>query len=132
MLALDAESHHPFTSFQSSAGKFQHKENFLIVQSNAAVPSVTLYRLASIAGLGSALILLVNAAKRSSLIPTSDLTQLLAPFAEVLALGARAIAITGDVADVSCHEMLLDSAEAAVGPGRCRCSAGFSTPWGCE
>jgi hypothetical protein len=47
----------------------------------------TLYRLASIAGVGSALILLVNAAKRSSLIPTTDLTQLLAPFAEVLALG---------------------------------------------
>ena len=37
--------------------------------------------------MGSALILLVNAAKRSSLIPTTDLTQLLAPVAEILALG---------------------------------------------
>jgi hypothetical protein len=44
-------------------------------------------RLAATAGMGSALILLVNAAKRGSLIPASDLTQLLAPFAEVLALG---------------------------------------------
>lgn len=46
-----------------------------------------LYRLASIAGVGSAIILLVNAAKRSGLIPTTDLTQLLAPLAEILALG---------------------------------------------
>ena len=48
---------------------------------------MVLYRLASLAGVGSALILLVNAAKRSSLIPTTDLTQILAPFAEILALG---------------------------------------------
>ena len=86
MLAINAEPQ-SFTSFQSSTGKPQHKEKFRAVQSSTAVPSVTLYRLASIAGVGSALILLVNAAKRSSLIPTSDLTQLLAPFAEVLALG---------------------------------------------
>lgn len=46
-----------------------------------------LFRLAAIAGAGGALILLVNAAKRSALIPASDLTQLLAPFAEILALG---------------------------------------------
>ncbi|RRI03153.1 hypothetical protein EH240_11050 [Mesorhizobium tamadayense] len=43
--------------------------------------------MAAVAGVGSALILLINAAKRSSLIPTTDLTQLLAPLAEILALG---------------------------------------------
>jgi hypothetical protein len=56
-------------------------------QATDSVPKTGLYRLAAVAGLGSALILLVNAAKRSGLIPASDLTQLLAPFAEVLALG---------------------------------------------
>jgi hypothetical protein len=55
--------------------------------SSAAVSSVILYRLASIAGAGSSLVLMVNAAKRSSLIATTDLTQLLAPLAEILALG---------------------------------------------
>lgn len=54
---------------------------------STSIPNITLFRLASVAGLWSALILLVNAAKRSSLIPTTDLTQLLAPFAEILALG---------------------------------------------
>lgn len=44
------------------------------------------YRLAGVAGLISAAVLLVNAAKRAHLIPTSALTQLLAPLAEVLAL----------------------------------------------
>ena len=86
MLARNAELSRPqsFTPFQSSAGTGM---NFGPVQSGAAVPSATLYRLASVAGMGSALILLVNAAKRSSLIPTTDLTQLLAPFAEIMALG---------------------------------------------
>jgi hypothetical protein len=51
------------------------------------VSDSTLYKLASIAGGGSAVILLINAAKRAALIPATDLTQLLAPFAEVLALG---------------------------------------------
>lgn len=55
--------------------------------STTTVSNVTLYRLAAAAGMGSAVILLVNAAKRGSLIPASDLTQLLAPFAEVFALG---------------------------------------------
>jgi hypothetical protein len=55
--------------------------------SSKSVSSATLYRFASIGGVGSAIILLINAAKRSSLIPASDLTQLLAPFAEILALG---------------------------------------------
>ncbi|MER9132750.1 hypothetical protein [Mesorhizobium sp. M0768] len=89
MLARNAEPHRSqsFTSSQRPAEEPQHKENFATVQSSAAVPGVTLYRLASVAGMGSALILLVNAAKRSSLIPTTDLTQLLAPLAEILALG---------------------------------------------
>ena len=89
MLARNAELSRPqsFTSFQSSAGEPRRRENFGPVQSGVAVPNATLYRLASVAGVGSALILLVNAAKRSSLIPTTDLTQLLAPFAEIMALG---------------------------------------------
>jgi hypothetical protein len=89
MLAINAESGRPqsFTSFLSSAGEPKHEEKFRTVESSAAVPSVLLYRLASIAGVGSALILLANAAKRSSLIPTSDLTQILAPLAEIFALG---------------------------------------------
>ena len=53
--------------------------------------SATLYRGAAIAGGGSALVLLVNAAKRAELIPTSALTQLVAPLAQILAL----VLITG-------------------------------------
>ena len=89
MLARNAELNRPqsFTSLQSSAGEPRHNENFRPVHLGVAVPNATLYRLASVAGVGSALVLLVNAAKRSLLIPTTDLTQLLAPFAEVMALG---------------------------------------------
>ena len=88
MLARNAELANPqsFISSQNSAGE-RHRENLGPVRSGAPVPSATLYQLASVAGVGSALILLVNAAKRSTLIPTTDLTQLLAPFAEVMALG---------------------------------------------
>lgn len=46
----------------------------------------TLYRIAAIAGGGSAVVLLVNAAKRAEVIPTSAITQLVAPLAQVLAL----------------------------------------------
>ncbi len=46
----------------------------------------TLYRVAAVAGGGSAAILLVNAAKRAEVIPTSAITQLIAPLAEILAL----------------------------------------------
>jgi hypothetical protein len=46
----------------------------------------TLYRIAAAAGLGSATVLLINAAKRAELIPTSPFTQLVAPIAEILAL----------------------------------------------
>ncbi len=46
----------------------------------------TLYRVAAAAGCGSAVVLLVNAAKRAELIPTSAFTQLIAPFAQILAL----------------------------------------------
>lgn len=45
-----------------------------------------LIRVAGIAGIVSALVLLVNAAKRGMLIPTVDATQLLAPLAEVAAI----------------------------------------------
>jgi hypothetical protein len=86
MLAQSADLSHPpsYTSLQIPAGKPLHLG---AVQAGVAVSNATLYRLASAAGAGSALILLVNAAKRSALIPTTDLTQLLAPFAEVMALG---------------------------------------------
>ena len=46
----------------------------------------TLYRIAAVAGGGSAVVLLVNAAKRAEVIPTSALTQLVAPLAQILAL----------------------------------------------
>jgi hypothetical protein len=86
MLAQSAELSHPpsFQSLRTPAGKPLHVGP---AQAGVAVSNATLYPLASVAGVGSALILLVNAAKRSALIPTTDLTQLLAPFAEVMALG---------------------------------------------
>jgi hypothetical protein len=46
----------------------------------------TLYRGAAAAGAGSALILLVNAAKRAEVISTTTFTQLVAPLAQILAL----------------------------------------------
>jgi len=46
----------------------------------------TLYRIGAVAGGGSALILLINAAKRAEVIPTSAFTQLVAPLAQILAL----------------------------------------------
>ena len=46
----------------------------------------TLYRIAAAAGCGSAFVLLINAAKRAEIIPTSALTQLIAPVAQILAL----------------------------------------------
>ena len=48
--------------------------------------TATLYRIAAAAGLGSAAVLLVNAAKRAEIIPTSAVTQLVAPLAQILAL----------------------------------------------
>ena len=89
MLARNAEPRRPdsFTLSRGAAEVPQHRENFRTGPSSAAAPNVKLYRLASLAGAGSALILLVNAAKRSGLIATTELTQLLAPVAEILALG---------------------------------------------
>ena len=46
----------------------------------------TLYRAAATAGLGSAVVLLINAAKRAEVIPTTAFTQLVAPLAQILAL----------------------------------------------
>jgi len=46
----------------------------------------TLYRIGAAAGCGSAVVLLINAAKRAEVIPTSAFTQLIAPVAEILAL----------------------------------------------
>jgi hypothetical protein len=57
---------------------------------NTVAPA-TLYRIAAIAGFGSAVVLLINAAKRAEVIPTSAFTQLVAPLAQILA----ATAVTG-------------------------------------
>jgi hypothetical protein len=46
----------------------------------------TLYRITAVAGCGSAVILLINAAKRAEIIPTTAFTQLIAPLAQILAL----------------------------------------------
>src|SRR3954447_13719632 len=46
----------------------------------------TFYRIGGVAGCGTAVILLVNAAKRAEVIPTSAVTQLVAPLAQILAL----------------------------------------------
>ena len=46
----------------------------------------TLYRIGAVAGVGSAAVLLVNAAKRAEVISTSPFTQLVAPLAQILAL----------------------------------------------
>jgi hypothetical protein len=46
----------------------------------------TLHRIGAVAGGGTAAILLVNAAKRAEVIPTTALTQLVAPLAQILAL----------------------------------------------
>jgi hypothetical protein len=46
----------------------------------------TLYHITAAAGCGSAVVLLINAAKRAEFIPTSAFTQLIAPVAEILAL----------------------------------------------
>ena len=46
----------------------------------------TLYRIAAASGCGSAAVLLINAAKRAEVIPTSAFTQLIAPVAQILAL----------------------------------------------
>jgi hypothetical protein len=46
----------------------------------------TFYRIGAVAGCGTAVILLINAAKRADVIPTSALTQLVAPLAQILAL----------------------------------------------
>jgi hypothetical protein len=51
-----------------------------------AYPPATFYRIGAAAGCGSAVILLINAAKRAELIPTSAFTQLVAPLAQILAL----------------------------------------------
>jgi hypothetical protein len=79
-----ARTHH---SLSLDGASTLYQDELPTVTSNQTVSTAALYKLASIAGVGSAIILLINAAKRAALIPASDLTQLLAPYAEVLALG---------------------------------------------
>ena len=58
----------------------------------------TLYRIAAAAGCGSAAVLLINAAKRAEVIPTSAFTQLIAPVAQILALASSPPSISPLVA----------------------------------
>jgi hypothetical protein len=80
-----AEAGRMFASLHSR--ETPHLDKLPAVKSGQAISNGTLYKFGSIAGVGSALILLINAAKRASLIPATSLTQLLAPWAEILALG---------------------------------------------
>lgn len=82
--SADISRQQSLSPFQGSVGESRHET---LSTSGMIVPDSTLYRLAAVAGAGSALILLINAAKRSALIATTDLTQLLAPLAEIMALG---------------------------------------------
>jgi hypothetical protein len=87
MLATVAEQRGPHALKSPDNVEMRHVEKRVSISSGKAVSELMLYRLSAVAGIGSAVILLVNAAKRASIIPASNLTQLLAPFAEVLALG---------------------------------------------
>ena len=62
-----------------------------------AIPA-TLYRIAAAAGCGSAAVLLINAAKRAEVIPTSAFTQLIAPVAALYFAFGRRTGIFGLVA----------------------------------
>ena len=86
MLATTAALGRPrsFASVQDADRGSPHED---LGSAGLTVPGAALYRLAAAAGAGSALVLLVNAAKRSRIIATTDLTQLFAPVAEILALG---------------------------------------------
>lgn len=55
-------------------------------QPRPTVATPVLYRITAIAGVGAALVLLVNAAKRAEFIPNVALTQLIAPLGQVLSL----------------------------------------------
>jgi hypothetical protein len=88
MTATIAEVRRMHPAFASPGGvETPHQDDIAALRPRQAVSAAALYKLAAVAGVGSAIILLINAAKRASLIPANDLTQLLAPFAEVLALG---------------------------------------------
>jgi len=56
------------------------------VSDTITTPNTHYFRIAAVAGVVSGLVVLVNAAKRAGVIPTSALTQLLAPTAQILAL----------------------------------------------
>lgn len=46
----------------------------------------------------------------------ADSAELRATVAEISALGVKAVAVTGDISDLSAHGTMLDTAEAALGP----------------
>ena len=115
-----AELHRPqsITPFQGFVWGSRPKDR---PSAGMTVSNAALYRLAAASGVGTALVLLVNAAKRSGVIATTDLTQLLAPVAEIMALGlvtglflafGRRAGLFGVIAFVS-HFVALASLEGA-------------------
>jgi hypothetical protein len=69
----------------SAVGLELYQSNQLEEAMSHPIPA-TLYRIAAASGCGSAAVLLINAAKRAEVIPTSAFTQLIAPVAQILAL----------------------------------------------
>lgn len=82
--SADLNRRQSLTPFEGSVAEPRQET---LMYTGLTVPSTTLYRFAAVAGVGSSLILMINAAKRSGLIATTDLTQILAPLAEIFALG---------------------------------------------
>jgi hypothetical protein len=74
-----------FHQAPSAVGLELYQSNQLEEAMSHPIPA-TLYRIAAAAGCGSAAVLLINAAKRAEVIPTSAFTQLIAPVAQILAL----------------------------------------------
>ncbi len=66
--------------------QFVHTRSGGVAAAAPALTSPTALRVAAAAGFASAAILLLNAAKRADLVPTSALTQLVAPLAQGLAI----------------------------------------------
>lgn len=81
MTTINADSSNP-----QSMGFFEVQK--MPIQPVAVRANAALYRISAATGRGSASILQVNAAKRIGLIATTNLTQILAPTAEIVAGGS--------------------------------------------
>lgn len=93
MTAINADSSNP-----QSMGFFVVQK--MPIQPVAVRANAALYRISAAAGRGSASILQVNAAKRIGLIATTNLTQILAPTAEIVAGGSAGGCADGQLAVV--------------------------------